>query len=144
MSDVLSKKQRSYCMSQIQGKNTGPEIVLRKALWNMGYRYRVKNKLPGKPDIVYPSLKIVIFVDGCFWHKCPNHYQPPKTRVSFWKNKISGNVERDKKNNMLLQSDGWHVIRVWEHEIKDSLSTCVYQISETLSRQKSKYCLTTD
>ena len=104
----------------------------------------LKNKLPGNPDIVYPSLKVVIFVDGCFWHKCPKHYQPPKTRVSFWKNKINGNVERDKKNNILLQSKGWLVIRVWEHEIKNSLSTCAYRISGALSQRKSKSHLATD
>ena len=144
MLDVLSKKQRSYCMSQIKGKNTKPEVVLRKALWNTGFRHRLKNKLPGNPDIVYPSLKVVIFVDGCFWHKCPKHYQPPKTRVSFWKNKINGNVERDKKNNILLQSKGWLVIRVWEHEIKNSLSTCAYRISGALSQRKSKSHLATD
>merc|ERR1711879_636225 len=102
MADVLTKEQRSYCMSQIRGKNTKPEVILRKALWSMGHRYRIKNKLPGKPDLVYPSLKVVIFVDGCFWHKCPKHYQPPKTRPLFWEKKINANAERDEKNDTLL------------------------------------------
>lgn len=101
MADVLTKEQRSYCMSQIRGKNTKPEVILRKALWSMGYRYRIKNKLPGKPDLIYPSLKVAIFVDGCFWHKCPKHFQPPKTRQIFWENKINANVERDKKRHVI-------------------------------------------
>ena len=138
MSDVLTKEQRSYCMSQIKGKNTKPEIALRKALWSLGFRYRIKNKLPGKPDIVYPSLKVVIFVDGCFWHRCLKHYQPPKTRASFWENKINDNVERDKKNNALLEAKGWFVIRVWEHEIMESLLDSVVRISGELSNRKSK------
>ena len=138
MSDVLSKEQRSFCMSQIKGKDTKPEVVLRKALWNLGYRHRIKTRLPGAPDIVYPSLKVVVFVDGCFWHRCPKHYQPPKTRALFWQKKIDSNVERDKKNNTLLEADGWVVIRTWEHEIMDSLPECVNRIHEVLSLRETK------
>ncbi|WP_037991797.1 very short patch repair endonuclease [Teredinibacter turnerae] len=137
MADVLTKEQRSYCMSQIRGKNTKPEVILRKALWSMGHRYRIKNKLPGKPDLVYPSLKVVIFVDGCFWHKCPKHYQPPKTHQIFWENKINANVERDKKNDMLLTTKGWIIVRIWEHEIKESLYDCTQKISKLLTNRKS-------
>jgi len=137
MPDVLTKKQRSYCMSKIRGKNTKPEVVFRKALWCMGYRYRIKNRLPGKPDLIYPSLKVAIFVDGCFWHRCPKHYQTPKSRASFWEKKIQGNVTRDQRNNELLQSDGWLVVRVWEHEIKESLTDTVKNISKILSSRSS-------
>lgn len=126
--DVLSPKQRSYCMSQIQGKNTKPEIKLRKALWSQGIRYRIKNKLPGKPDIVFPRFKLVVFVDGCFWHRCPKHYIKPKTRAKFWEEKISGNVERDKRNNRKLRKLGWSVVRIWEHDVKTSLNKCVEKI----------------
>ena len=144
MADVLTTQQRAYCMSQIKGRNTKPEIALRKSLWAVGFRHRIKSKLPGKPDIVYPSLKTVIFVDGCFWHKCPEHYQKPKTRAEFWENKIRGNVERDRKNNILLKEQGWFVIRVWEHEIKESLADCVERLSEVLSCRKPKSSPTTD
>ena len=139
MADVLSPQQRTYCMSQIKGRNTKPEIALRKSLWAMGFRYRLKSRLTGKPDIVYPSLRVVIFVEGCFWHKCPEHYQSPKTRVEFWEKKISGNVERDRRNDRLLEDQGWFVIRVWEHEIKGSLVDCVERLVTILSDRKAKY-----
>ncbi|TQV87673.1 very short patch repair endonuclease [Aliikangiella coralliicola] len=135
MTDVLSKKQRSYCMSRIRNKNTNPELLLRKALWSMGLRYRIKNKLPGKPDIIYPSLKVAIFIDGCFWHKCPKHFQLPKTRTSFWENKINGNVERDRKIETLLSSMGWLVLRFWEHEIRDTVQNCTQQIALALTNR---------
>lgn len=125
MTDVLTESQRSFCMAQIKGKNTKPEIVLRKALWSKGYRYRLKSKLAGKPDIVFPQRKIAIFVDGCFWHKCPEHYIAPKQNSDFWEKKISGNVKRDQKVNRQLERSGWTVIRVWEHEIKSSLESCI-------------------
>ncbi|WP_105101274.1 very short patch repair endonuclease [Microbulbifer pacificus] len=138
MTDVLSAEQRAYCMSQIKGANTEPELSLRKALWILGLRYRIKNKLPGRPDIIYPTSKVAIFVDGCFWHKCPKHYTPPKTRAKFWEEKISKNVERDKKNNALLECQGWKVIRFWEHEIKDSLDDCVEVVVRTLESRQIK------
>lgn len=139
MSDVLSPKQRSKCMSRIKSRDTKPELILRKTLWSKGYRYRVKSGLPGKPDIVFSSIKTVIFVDGCFWHRCPEHYQPPKTRAEFWENKISGNVTRDRKNDCLLKEQGWLVIRTWEHEIKESLADCVEKLVMVLSDQKAKH-----
>ncbi|MGE6608636.1 very short patch repair endonuclease [Halomonas sp. NPDC076908] len=126
--DVLTVEQRSYCMSQIKGKNTKPELALRKALWSLGYRYRVRNRLPGKPDLVFPSSRTAIFVDGCFWHKCPDHFVEPKTRTQFWLDKINGNVARDRRNNESLRADGWQVIRIWEHEIKKSLANTVDRV----------------
>lgn len=131
--DVLNSKQRSYCMSRIKGKNTKPEVALRKGLWDLGFRYRIKSQLPGKPDIVFPALKVAVFVDGCFWHKCPRHYTSPKTRVDFWERKISGNVERDLKNNTLLESQGWLAIRVWEHDVKNNLDGCVEYIKTVIA-----------
>ncbi|MCU7843286.1 MAG: very short patch repair endonuclease [Candidatus Thiodiazotropha sp. (ex Monitilora ramsayi)] len=134
--DVLSPQQRSYCMSQIKGKNTKPELILRKALWNLGYRYRIGNKLPGKPDLTLSAYRTVIFIDGCFWHKCPNHFVQPKTRTRFWMRKINENVARDQKNNRTLESQGWQVIRVWEHEIKESLESCIDRIVNILETQR--------
>ncbi|WP_444898362.1 very short patch repair endonuclease [Microbulbifer sp. VAAC004] len=128
MADVLSPKQRAYCMSRIQGKNTKPEVVLRKALWASGLRYRIKNSLPGRPDIIFPRKRIAVFVDGCFWHRCPKHYQAPKTRAKFWEEKIAGNVARDIRNNKNLDERSWMVVRVWEHEIKNDLESVVNRI----------------
>ena len=121
--DVLTKEQRSYNMSQIRGKNTKPEISLRRALWALGLRYRIHYKLPGKPDIVFPSKKLAVFVDGCFWHGCPEHSAKPKTNSSFWETKLMGNIERDKKTQALLEKSGWKVLRFWEHDISHSLSS---------------------
>lgn len=137
MTDVLTPEQRSYCMSQIKGKSTKPEMELRKALWRLGYRYRVRNRLPGKPDLVFSSMKTVVFVDGCFWHKCPVHFVQPKTRAQFWLDKINGNVARDYRNNESLRSEGWQVIRIWEHEVKESLEDAVARVVEALKKAKN-------
>ncbi|ROU01352.1 very short patch repair endonuclease [Marinobacter sp. R17] len=140
--DTLSPKQRSYCMSQIKGKNTSPEMALRKQLWRMGYRYRLKSKLPGKPDLVFAKHKVVVFVDGCFWHKCPDHFVQPKKRAIFWQSKIDANVERDHKNSETLESQGWQVIRIWEHEIKSSLEDSIARVVQVLEEQKDSKRLT--
>lgn len=124
-------------MSQIRASNTKPELALRKALWRLGYRYRVKTKLKGKPDLVFVSLRTAVFVDGCFWHKCPDHFTPPKTRASFWHAKINANVERDHKNSQALRSQGWRVIRIWEHEIKSSLEDTVARVVQALDEQRN-------
>ena len=118
MPDVHTKKQRSYNMSMIRAKNTKPEIRLRKAISLAGIRgYRLHYKLPGKPDIVFPSRRIAVFVDGCFWHKCPKCFIIPQTHKSFWKKKIETNVSRDKEVNLLLKKSGWRVFRFWEHTL---------------------------
>lgn len=118
MADVLTRKQRSYCMSQIKGKDTQPEIILRKALSSAGLKgYRLHYKLPGRPDIVFPKKKITVFIDGCFWHKCPKCFIKPETNKSFWNKKIDTNVKRDGIVNSELKEKGWKVIRIWEHEL---------------------------
>ena len=133
MTDVLTKGQRKYNMSRIRSKNTGPEITLRKLLFARGIRgYRIHYNLPGKPDIVFVKKKIAIFIDGCFWHKCPEDFQEPETRKEFWMNKINSNVERDEKNNKILQDDGWLVLRFWEHEIRKNPDGVVRRIIDHL------------
>lgn len=98
MADVHTPGERSYNMSRIRSKDTKPEILLRKALWREGFRYKLKNKdLLGKPDLVFRKQKIVIFVDGCFWHRCPEHFIRPNNNADFWEQKIQTNVDRDKK-----------------------------------------------
>jgi DNA mismatch endonuclease (patch repair protein) len=133
MTDVLSKEQRAYNMSKIRGKNTGPEIKLRKLLWSAGIRgYRVHYDLPGKPDIVFVKKKIVLFIDGCFWHKCPIDFQEPETRKDFWMKKINSNVDRDERNNRQLSDAGWTVIHIWEHEMRKEPEKVVQRICEML------------
>lgn len=129
MSDVLTPEQRKLNMSRIRGKNTKPEITLRKALWSKGLRYRIKNKLPGRPDIVFPRFQVAVFVDGCFWHRCSKHYIKPATNKIFWEDKISGNVIRDVENTKKLKKMKWKVIRVWEHQINKDLEKTVSKIS---------------
>ena len=119
MADVLTPEQRSFCMSRIRGRDTRPELAIRKGLWSLGYRYRIDMKLPGKPDIVFPRERVVIFIDGCFWHRCPIHYQAPATNPHFWEKKIHRNVERDRLVDRELASQGWKVKRIWEHEVKE-------------------------
>jgi DNA mismatch endonuclease (patch repair protein) len=129
MTDVLTPEQRSYNMSQIRGKDTRPEVRLRKLLWSEGIRgYRIHYRLPGKPDIVFTKKKIVIFIDGCFWHKCPVCFQEPETRKDFWIKKIHSNIDRDKNVDEKLKNDGWTVIRIWEHEIRKDPENAVRKI----------------
>ena len=120
MPDDLTKEQRRKNMQHIKSNNTKIEVLLRKALWKKGYRYRKNYKdLPGKPDIVLPKYKTVIFVNGCFWHKhdCPR-FVWPSSNTDYWIPKIKRNVERDQRNMKLLKETGWHVIVVWECELK--------------------------
>jgi len=129
MADCHSKETRSYNMSRIRSKNTKPEEIVRKHLFSQGFRYRKNDsKLPGKPDIVLPKYKTVIFVNGCFWHGHTGcrYFVWPKSNPDFWKAKITGNVERDKTNCELLADMGWRVLVIWECELKKSC------INETL------------
>ncbi|MEO6733169.1 MAG: DNA mismatch endonuclease Vsr [Ferruginibacter sp.] len=121
MADVHDQKTRSYNMSRIKGKNTKPEMRVRKFLFAHGFRYRLHDKrLPGKPDLVLPKYKTVIFVHGCFWHghiHC-KYYIIPKTRTDWWLNKINGNIIKDDKAIIALEKDGWKIITIWECDLK--------------------------
>ena len=121
MADVHSPEKRSYNMSQIKSKDTKPEEKVRKYLFAHGFRYRKNDaRLLGKPDIVLPKYKTVIFVNGCFWHKHEGcrYFVWPKNNAEFWKSKIEKNVERDLRVQQELRSLGWQVIVVWECELK--------------------------
>lgn len=122
MADKLSSTQRKYCMSRIRGKNTKPEILVRKGLHARGFRFRLHNKkLPGSPDIVLPKYGVAIMVNGCFWHghKGCRYATKPKTNVEFWETKIARNLHRDEVTNAHLEALGWHVITVWECELRE-------------------------
>lgn len=135
MVDVLTPVQRSFNMSRIKGKNTSPEITVRRLLCLLGYRYRLHvRKLPGCPDIVLSKHRTVIFVHGCFWHmhKCRFGRVTPKTNAEFWQRKRTGNVERDKRNRRRLRKE-WSVLTVWECETRDALRLSK-KLSNFLSR----------
>lgn len=122
MADIFSKQKRSVIMSKISGKETKPEILVRKYLFANGFRYRKNVKdLPGKPDIVLPKYKTIIFVHGCFWHghNCKAG-KLPETRKKFWKEKINGNIKRDQRNKSELEKSGWKVITIWQCELKNN------------------------
>lgn len=124
---------RSEQMSRIQGKDTKPEMQLRAALWRRGLRYRVQAMTPvGRPDVVFPAMKVAIFVDGCQWHGCPDHYVFPRTRRDFWGAKLAGNVARDRRQTLELEAQGWHVVRVWEHEVFVALGDVVAAVAAAL------------
>ncbi len=134
--DVLTKKQRSYNMSRIKAGNTKPELILRKNLFEYGLRgYRLHTNLPGKPDIVFGPQKLVVFIDGCFWHKCPRCFIEPQTRKKFWLRKIGLNKKRDKEINKLLRKRGWKILRFWEHEIEKNASSVTKKIAKRLNRR---------
>lgn len=121
MSDVHDKQTRSYNMSQIKGKDTKPEIMVRKFLFANGFRYKLHDKkLSGKPDIVLPKLRTAIFVHGCFWHGHEDckYFVVPKTRRKFWLDKINGNKKRDEENFLSLKNKGWKVFSIFECELK--------------------------
>lgn len=116
MVDVFSPEKRSEVMAQIISKDTTPEMLVRRGLHRLGYRFRLHvKKLSGKPDIVLPRYKTVVQVRGCFWHghDCKDGHIP-KSRIEYWERKLKGNIERDRKNDQELRSSGWNVIIVWE------------------------------
>ena len=143
--DIWNKEKRSECMSKIRSKDTKPELALRKALFARGFRYRVNApNLPGKPDIVLPKYKTVIFLHGCFWHRhegCKYAYTP-KTNTKFWVDKITSNNERDKINFQKLTDLEWNIITVWEceirHEYKRNLKPLVDRVEMEILKNYSK------
>lgn len=126
-------EERSKLMSRIRGTNTKPEIALRKALWALGFRYRLNVKrLPGKPDIVMRKYKLAIFVDGEFWHGNKWKEKKPKIKsnTEYWIKKIEGNITRDRLNNRKLKDQGFTVLRFWEQAIRKDIEKCVRRIVE--------------
>ncbi len=130
--DNITSIQRHKNMKNIKSRDTKPEVILRKALWHRGLRYRKNyNALPGKPDIVLIRQKIAIFVDGDFWHAKGHQDQPGeqiKSHQKYWKPKLKRNVERDKEVNDMLTELGWMVLRFWESDVKKNLDSCVKEI----------------
>jgi len=118
--DIVTPGVRSRMMRGIRGKDTRPELVIRRGLHALGYRYRLHSRLlPGTPDLVFPTRRAVIFVHGCFWHRHNCHlFKWPKTRTEFWEKKINTNAQNDTKNINLLRKDGWRILLIWECALK--------------------------
>ena len=122
MVDIVSPQKRSWMMSRVKDRDTGPEMLVRSMVHRMGFRFRLhRDDLPGKPDIVLPRHRKLIFVHGCFWHQheaCP-HSKRPSSRVEFWNTKLDDNIRRDRKNQEALAGLGWHILIVWECETQN-------------------------
>lgn len=135
MADVHSPEKRSYNMSRIHAKGTKPEETVRKYLFSKGFRCRKNDpRLPGKPDIVLPKYKTVVFVNGCFWHRHEGckYFVWPKNNAEFWRKKIMSNVERDNRNYSELKEKGWSVVVIWECELKDRRSETLSSVANSL------------
>ena len=124
---------RSEVMKRIRSKDTTPEQVLRKALWSLNRRYRLHYKTPvGRPDVVFPGRKVAVFIDGCFWHGCPEHYVRPRSRHEFWAEKLAINVARDQRQTADLEALGWRVVRIWEHAVFETLDDVLAAVIRAL------------
>ena len=130
MADVFTKAKRSEVMSRIRGRgNKKTEIALVRLLrQNKIIGWRRHLPIPGRPDFAFPKFKIAVFVDGCFWHCCPKHFNLPANNRSFWKRKFTDNKARDQRVNRILRKRGWCVIRLWEHDLRKRPNLCVSRI----------------
>ena len=145
MADKLTPIERHNNMAAIHGKDTKPEMVVRRWLWGRGFRYRLNHpRLPGKPDIVMRKYRTCIFVNGCFWHghEGCRYYTIPKTNTEFWVNKVKRNKERDLKVQNELAAMGWHTITIWECELKpgkreDTLESLVYTLNKIFLQDRT-------
>jgi DNA mismatch endonuclease, patch repair protein len=136
MTDIISQEHRSWNMSRITGKNTKPELRLRSILHRAGYRFRLHvSSLPGRPDVVLPKYRTVIFVNGCFWHRhpgCSKSYMP-SSRIEFWTAKFEATIVRDIKKSAELRKRGWNVLTVWECELQQSPSSVLDRITTSVA-----------
>lgn len=145
--DVVDSPTRSRMMSGIRGKNTKPELMVRRFLHAHGYRFRIHRKdLPGNPDLVFPKLKVCIFVHGCFWHRHPRcrYATNPKTRPEFWNDKFQKNVARDLTNLGSLEKAGWRVLVVWECQLKNNDQTLTALLSTLKQIKEQSLAATND
>jgi DNA mismatch endonuclease, patch repair protein len=125
-------------MARITGRDTSPELALRRRIWRLGLRYRLHDpRLPGRPDISLPGARVAVFVDGCFWHSCPRHGAQPQTRAEFWARKFERNRARDRRVDRELRAAGWHVLHVWEHEITESAERAALRVARAASDSRT-------
>lgn len=126
---------RSENMARIGGRDTAAELTLRRALWARGLRYRTQVRTPGgRADLAISGRRFAVFIDGCFWHGCPEHYVRPRTRNAFWDKKLTDNVERDRRQTQRLLDEGWTIVRLWEHEVREAPGRAVDRVMKALQR----------
>jgi len=136
VTDNLTREQRSKVMASIRGKNTKPELIIRKILWSGGFRYRIHDKsVYGTPDISNKRRKLAVFIDGCFWHGCKKCYKEPATNTVFWREKIRNNKKRRMKVRRELKKQGWVVQEFWEHQINSKPEKIANIITGFLNRK---------
>lgn len=128
MVDNLTKEQRSYCMSKIKSKWTKQEIKVHNFLKGNKIKHQMHPKIIGCPDILLTKDKITIYLHGCFWHKCPRCFKKPKTRMTYWTQKINNNVRRDRRNEKYLKREGYKLLKLWEHDINKNIHMCITKI----------------
>jgi len=138
VTDRISSARRSWNMSRIKGRNTGPELTLRSLIHRSGFRFRLHARdLPGRPDIVLPRYRTIVFVHGCFWHRHQRckHATTPSTRQEFWQKKFDANVRRDERNRSNLEAAGWTVVVVWECELESDPERVLKRLATDLRRK---------
>jgi len=135
MADVFSPEKRSWIMSRIRGKNTGIDVAMRSTLDDLGYGYDVYPKMAGNPDFIIRGRKIAIFCDGDFWHGY-RYYEKKKPTKKFWRDKIEGNIRRDRSISRRLRSQGWSVLRFWEHDIEKNREKCAKKIALKIKERR--------
>lgn len=137
--DTVSKQKRKEIMSKIKNRDSKIELIFRRKLWQLGFRYRKNSgKYFGKPDIILKKSKIVIFIDSCFWHGCKKHCRMPSSNKKYWTNKITRNKNRDQRVNKYYKQKGWKIIRVWEHDINDKLTIRSFGLREFAPNPSSR------
>jgi DNA mismatch endonuclease, patch repair protein len=136
MPDFFAPAKRSQIMRAIKSCDTNLEVAFRTRLWASGLRYKLKNRLPGKPDLVFPGARVSVFVDSCFFHACPKHCRFPKSNQGYWAEKLRRNQERDRRVTIENEDLGWKVIRVWEHSIRNRPGACVTRIRNAILRRR--------
>lgn len=137
MTRLETSDARRQMMARIKGRDTGPELSLRREVWALGLRYRLQYRIGRtRPDMVFVGAKLAVFVDGCFWHGCPQHSTIPKNNRDFWVQKLRRNTERDVENTQWLEAQGWRVLRIWEHEIEASPADCARRMAAMLGMKR--------
>jgi DNA mismatch endonuclease, patch repair protein len=141
VSDVFTKAKRSEVMSRIRGRgNKATELALAKLLHAHGITgWRRHQSLFGKPDFTFRKERVVVFVDGCFWHGCPAHSNMPVNNRRFWEKKLGANRIRDRQVTISLREQGWHVLRIWEHELSQNPKKCIRKVMSVLIGQRQKF-----
>jgi len=133
MVDNLAGATRSKVMASIKGRDTVPEMMVRRLLWAQGTRYRVHDThIPGRPDISNSRSKVAVFIDGCFWHGCRKCYKEPTSNIEFWRNKLRQNIQRRRAVRRKLRTGGWRVLEFWEHEVLSDPSSVVRKIRRAI------------